>query len=94
MKQWGSLMGYVPVFFLGIFNIPFAQPKSSPLSVVVGNPIHVEKLQDPSLLSRKGDPELEQRIGEIHGKILQEMTRIFDAYKGEFGMGHVTLRIE
>ncbi len=94
MKSWGSALGYVPVFFLGIFNIPFAQPKPTPLNVVVGKPIIVEKIEDPSVLSRRGDEEVERRVKQIHGQILSEIERIFETYKHEFEMGHVTLKIE
>ena len=99
IKKWGTLLGYVPLFFLGIFNIPFAQPKPTPLTIVVGKPIFVEKLKDPSVLNKRAgddkiDPEVDKKIKEIHGQIVDSIERIFQTYKSEFDMEDVTLKIE
>lgn len=95
IKKWGSLLGYVPLFFLGAFNIPFAQPKSSPLTVVVGKPIFVEKVNDPSVLKGKDlDKETKKKLLEYHDQILESIERIFNTYKSEFDMGHVKLNIK
>ncbi len=45
IQRWSRKFGFVPVLILGIFDIPFAQPKSMPLIVVVGCPIAVPKVE-------------------------------------------------
>jgi hypothetical protein len=80
----GRKVGFIPLIFFGAGGIPFAQPKSSPLTVVVGKPIHVPKL---------GKDAPKEELEKYHKQFLDAYTRIFEKNKKRFGMGDITLKI-
>lgn len=80
----GRKIGFVPMIFAGIFGIPYSQPKPTPLSLIVGKPIPVPKVE--------GDPTPEV-LAFYHDKLLSEMERIFNDHKHQHGMGDHKLRI-
>lgn len=90
IPQWkwlhtlGRKIGFIPLIFFGIFNIPFAQPKPNPITLVMGNPIKVPKL---SIDAKKEElePYLLQFIAEIE--------RIYEENKECFDMGDIRLEI-
>lgn len=75
--------GFFPMFFTGLFHIPFAQPKPAPLVTVVGSPIKFQQSDDPSI-------EDIQRDQEVFLKAIREL---YDNNKSANGMDHITLKI-
>eukprot|EP01034_Spumella_vulgaris_P023508 gene23508-29728_t len=61
MQNLSRKFGFVPVIILGIFDIPFAQPKSMPLQVIVGLPIPVAKVE-----GKPTDEQATRRLYEDH----------------------------
>jgi diacylglycerol O-acyltransferase 2, plant len=80
----GRKLGFLPMIFFGLGGIPFAQPKPSPLTVVIGKPIYLPKIEKPSV-------EVIQKYHEI---FLDEMRRVFEENKDAHGMSDFTMRIE
>jgi diacylglycerol O-acyltransferase 2, plant len=80
----GRKLGFLPMIFFGLWNIPFAQPKPSPLTIVIGKPIPMPKIEKPSA----------EEIAKYHEVFLREMRRVFEDNKAEHGMGEFTIRIE
>lgn len=83
MDLLSHTLGMAPMVFFGCWGIPFGLPKPRQLNVVVGAPISVPKLSDPS----------DEDVEKYHQKLLEETERIFEEYKSDFGMGHINLRI-
>jgi hypothetical protein len=83
LQAIGRKIGFLPMVFFGIGNLPLAQPSPCPLTVVVGAPIHVSMVQDPS----------KDQIQKVMDELLAAYTRIFEKNKDRFGMSKVTLRI-
>jgi hypothetical protein len=80
----GRKLGFLPMIFFGLGGIPFAQPKPSPLTVVIGKPIKLPKIEKPSV----------EDIGKYHQIFLDEMRRVFEENKDANGMSDFTMRIE
>jgi hypothetical protein len=80
----GRKMGFFPMIFFGLGNIPFAQPKPAPLTLVIGRPIQLPKIMNPT----------KEEIERYHGVFIEEMSRVFEENKVKHGMGEYTLRIE
>ena len=76
--------GFVPVLLLGIFGIPFAQPKSTPLQVIVGCPIPVAKVE--------GAPT-EEQVQHYHNLFVEATRRLYEDHKAQFDMEHMKLVI-
>lgn len=85
--QFGRKIGFVPMVFFGLFNIPFGLPKPCPLTVVVGNPIIIPKIAEDEL-----DNNMELML-KIQTELISSMTDLFEVHKERFGMGAVTLKI-
>lgn len=83
LKTIGRKIGFLPMIFFGLANLPLSQPSPCPLSVVVGAPIPVEKDENPSA----------EKIQKVLDELLAAYTRIFEQNKDRFGMSYVTLRI-
>ncbi len=86
LVKLGSKIGFFPMVFFGLWGIPFAQAKPTPLVLIVGKPIIVPKLESDQIT-----PEV---LNKYHDLFISEMTRIFEENKGNHGYGHVKLRIE
>ena len=76
-QKWGRKMGFVPLIILGIFNIPFAQPKSMPLQVIVGCPIPIPKVE--------GKPTDEQ-IQHYHDIFVEATRKLYEDHREQFGI--------
>ena len=86
---WGrSIIGHVPrrhpVTTVGEMELTFvACDQGERLSLVVGKPLHVNQLIDPSASD----------IDRLHQQYLQAMVQLFEANKNKHGMAHVKLKI-
>jgi len=69
----------------GIFNYDFGLlPHRRPIITVVGPPIDVPKVENPS----------EELINEYHQKYIAELTKLFEDYKEEYAHSTATLKIQ
>jgi diacylglycerol O-acyltransferase 2, plant len=76
-------LGFMPLYFTGYFGIPFAPPKSLPITVVVGKPITIPKVENPT----------EEQMHEYHDLLVQSITDIFESHKAANGMEDCSIRI-
>lgn len=83
MKMFARLIGFVPMMYFGLFNLPFSQPKSTPLVNVIGKPILVKQNSNPT----------DEEIQIIQQQFIDSMIDIFETNKDQFDMTGVTLRI-
>ncbi|KAF1763020.1 hypothetical protein GCK72_011285 [Caenorhabditis remanei] len=51
-------------------------PLRRPINTVIGAPIHVEKMENPT----------KERIDELHEEYVKKLTELFEKYKGQFGV--------
>ena len=59
----------------GVFNYTFGPlPYRNPIHVVVGEPIPVEKVEEPS----------QEQIDQLHDKYTEALKGLFDKYKGQY----------
>jgi len=58
-------------------------PAKSPLYIVVGQPIHVPKIEHPT----------EEQLEEIHQKYTKQLIHLFDTYKHQCGFEDRTLTV-
>lgn len=73
-------IGITMPFFYGrgfINNLFGFMPFRTPLNAVVGKPIHVDKVEDPS----------DKQINELHKKYMKALSDLFDAHKNKYGIG-------
>lgn len=88
--RWiGRRIGFLPLIYFGLHGSVFGQPNPSPLTLVVGKPIAVPKLDvDPST-GRIPDGKLQPYMDEL----VQSYERIFEENKARFSMGDTELKI-
>lgn len=82
-KTVARKIGFLPMLFFGQFGILFAPAKPCTYTTVVGKPIIMPKIADPS----------EADLKKYHTIYIEELTRIYELFKEENNMGHVKLRI-
>ena len=82
-----KLIGIAPVIFFGkgfvqdTFGI---LPYRNPVTVVVGKPIHVDKIVDPS----------DEEINEIHSIYMNDLKNLYKKYNSKYGDSSVKLVID
>lgn len=82
--QWiGRKLGFLPMMFFGVWNLPLGPAKPSDYVNVVGKPIPTKKNDHPS----------EEEIKKILTIYIEEIERLYHTYKHQYGMGDVELRI-
>ena len=83
-EKW---LGFAPVFFngRGIFQYNYGiLPRRQNVTVVVGKPIEVTKVTDPT----------RDEIAHLHEKYVKALTDLYDEYNPVYGNTNVTLVIE
>jgi hypothetical protein len=83
LHKLGRKFGALPMVFFGVFGLPLGPAKPCDLTNVIGKPIVVPKLENPS----------DEEIKKYHVLYMDEIARLFNTYKHDFDMGEVTLRI-
>lgn len=81
----GRKMGFIPAMITGIFNIPFAQPKSEALQVIVGKPIPIPKAE--------GGKPTDADVVKYHAIWVDATIKLYNDHKEQFGMGDVALKV-
>tara|TARA_A100001035_G_C27765774_1_gene493563 strand:+ start:429 stop:1538 length:1110 start_codon:yes stop_codon:yes gene_type:complete len=89
LAMWvGRKLGFAPMVFFGLGGIPFAIPKPTPLTVVVGQPIEIPKYE------KDKDGKLDQKaVDKYHQAVIDGFTDIFNEHKQKYGMEDTTLVI-
>jgi 2-acylglycerol O-acyltransferase 2 len=82
-KWLAKKVGFMPMIFFGVYGIPYGPAKPCKLANVIGVPIKCPKIEEPS----------EEDIKKYHAIYLVEIERIYEAYKKDFGMENIKLRI-
>jgi len=76
----------MPLLFLGVFNIPFAPPRRTNITLVIGAPIPVPKTNEK-------DANYDEVVKKTQAEFVASMERIFEENKAKFGMEENTLKI-
>ena len=82
-----NLIGIAPVLFYGrgFFQSSFGfLPHKSPMNVVVGEPIHIDKIDDPS----------QDDIDNLHALYLKKLRKMYQKYNPRYGSKSTKLVIE
>jgi len=79
----GRRMGFLPMLFFGLFGIPLGLPKPVPLTVVVGKPIKVPHIKEPT----------NEEIEKCHLEFMAATETIYNDNKADFGLQEVPLVI-
>lgn len=79
----GRYFGVLPMLFFGVWNIPFSPAKPVDYTNVIGSPIILPKIENPT----------EDEIQKYHKIFINEITTLYEDNKNFYDMGHVTLRI-
>lgn len=68
----------IPTFYgRGVFNYSFGLvPVRTPLHAVVGAPIHVEKVAEPT----------QEQIDQLHQRYMNELNELFETHKVKYGL--------
>ncbi len=85
LVKLGSKIGFFPMVFFGLWGIPFAQAKPTPLVLIIGKPIIVPKLEPEAITA--------EILNKYHSLFISEMNRLFEENKHNHGYGDVKLRI-
>lgn len=83
LSKLSRTIGFVPLFFVGRFGIPFGIPKPQRLHVVIGKPIIVPKEREVSA----------ENVNKYHSLFLEEMISLYDRHKDTEGYGNRKLVI-
>ncbi len=79
------MIGFLPLFFWGRYFIPMGIPFPKKITVVLGKPIEL-----PRLDASKINPEV---VEKYHCMFMDEMTALFERHKSEHGYGDRKLLI-
>eukprot|EP00981_Chlorochromonas_danica_P004403 scaffold879_cov170-Ochromonas_danica.AAC.18 len=83
LTKIGRKIGFLPMIFFGAFGLPFGPGKPCDLVNVIGKPIPVPHIPNPT----------DEDVQKYHEMFLSEMDRVYNTYRHRFGMGDRTLRI-
>ena len=83
MAWLGRKLGFLPMAFFGLFGLPLGPSKPVDYTNVVGKPIPVPKIENPTV----------DDLRKYQALFIEEMVRLFDTYHEEYGMAGVTLKI-
>lgn len=83
LQRLGRKIGFLPMFFTGLFGLPLGPGKACDLVNVIGKPISIPCNPNPT----------DEDVKKYHALYIEEMERIYNSYKAAFGMEDVVLRI-
>ena len=79
----GRSLGVLPMIFFGVWNIPFSPAKPVDYTNIIGSPLILPKIENPSI----------EEIQKYHQIFIREITKLYEENKAFHGMENVTLRI-
>jgi hypothetical protein len=83
VKSVSKIIQFAPMVYFGLFGLPFAQPKRCPLTVVIGKPIVVPKM----------DSFTEEDVNKYHIQLIDALVKLYEDNKVQCGMGATALRV-
>lgn len=83
MQKVARKIGFLPMLFFGMWGVPFGPAKPCNIVNVVGKPIVVPHIADPT----------DEQIAEQHAIFIKAMEQLYEDHKADYGMAHVKLRI-
>lgn len=83
INWFGRKFGAVPMVFFGVFNLPLGPAKPSNYVNVVGNPIAVPKIDNPT----------SEDLVKYQQLYIDEISRIYHEYQDQYGMKGIRLRV-
>lgn len=84
MEKVARTIGFLPLFFIGRFGIPYGIPKPVKLTVVVGEPIQIPC---------ENDNVSSESVEKYHTLYLEKVVELFDRHKEAQGYGSRNLVI-
>jgi len=85
IRAIGKQLGFIPMVFYGVLGLPFSMPKPTPLTVVVGQPIPVPKVQESEMS--------DELVCKYHTQLLEAIEKLFHTHKEACGKGNARLTI-
>jgi len=79
----GRRFGFLPMLFYGLLGTPLGPPKPAPITVYVGKPIEVPKVDNPSA----------EEIENYHFAFIAAVEKIYNDNKSDNGCADIPLRI-
>lgn len=87
-QRWAEKwVGFTPVLFFGrgVFQYNYGViPHRKPITVVVGKPINVDKVENPTA----------EQIQELHSKYVEGLKSLYQEYNPKYGDVNVKLVVE
>mmetsp|Transcript_21984 Transcript_21984/g.33563 ORF Transcript_21984/g.33563 Transcript_21984/m.33563 type:complete len:364 (+) Transcript_21984:132-1223(+) len=83
MSKFARFIGFLPVIFWGRFGIPMGIPNPNVQTLVFGEVIQVPKEEQPT----------QESIDKYHALVVDEMGKLFERHKEQYGYSDRTLRI-
>ena len=83
ITKFARKIGFLPVWFSGVFGFPLGPPKPCQYINVVGSPIIIPKTINPT----------KEDLLKYQSIYIEELTRIYHTYQDQYGMKGISLRI-
>lgn len=83
IEKLSRMIGFLPMIYWGRFGIPFGIPHPKRLTIVVGSPIDVPKMEEVT----------NEKIDEYHQLFVDELINLFERHKHREGYGKKRLKI-
>ena len=71
------------MFFVGMFGLPLGPPKPAPLVVIIGKPIVLPKIDNPS----------NEVIEKYHSQFIEAYEKLYNDHKDDYGCKDISLNI-
>jgi len=81
--NFGRKIGVIPMIFFGMFGLPFAPPSPCQYVNVVGAPIKLPRIIEPT----------DEDVSKYHAIYCDALTKLFDGHKNDYNQKEVTLVI-
>uniref|UniRef100_A0A0G4H3J2 Acyltransferase n=1 Tax=Chromera velia CCMP2878 TaxID=1169474 RepID=A0A0G4H3J2_9ALVE len=83
LMEWASRKAQASLFFYtGRFGLPLGIPRRTRITMLVGEPVLVQKKENPS----------PAEIDEVHEELLKGIRECFDLHKDSLGWGHKQMK--
>jgi 2-acylglycerol O-acyltransferase 2 len=83
IRLLGKKLGFQPMLIFGCWGLPFGPPSPCSVTTVVGDPIDVPKVDNPS----------EEELNKYHRVYISRIQSIFENHKSTYGMENFQLKI-